>query len=148
MGQIIKHKYQAIWDTGASKTAISSRVADDLGLIPVNQIDVETAKGSMRANTYLVNIYLPNTVAVAGLEVSESILNGCDILVGMDIIGMEDFAVTQNSGRSVMTFQMPSTHCTDYVREIESERKPIKKERNLSDASDKVHSNPDQALPC
>ena len=123
-GQSVKTiKYNAIWDTGASRTAISVRVVNDLDLIFVNEIDIQTANGLRKAKTYLVNIYLPNHVVVPGLEVTDCDFKNCDVLVGMDIIGNGDFSVTQKNGRSVMTFQMPSTHSTDYVQEIETKKK-------------------------
>ncbi|MCY4151796.1 MAG: hypothetical protein OXE94_06115 [Aestuariivita sp.] len=106
-----------------SKTAVSSQVVDDLGLIPLYPETVETVAGSFETHAYLINIYLPNGAAVLGLEVTRNTLKGCDVLVGMDIISMGDFAVTQKMGSSIMTCQILSSHSTDYVKEINAENK-------------------------
>lgn len=59
-------------------------------------------------NTYLVNLFLPNNVVVGAVPVSEGGIAGADILIGMDIITMGDFAITNFDGQSGWTFRMPS----------------------------------------
>lgn len=132
------HDVKAIWDTGATESAISKTVVNDLGLQPIDKQTTHTANGTRMADVYLVNIYLPNGVAFSGLRVTDADIRGCDVLVGMDIIGSGDFAVTHRHGNTVMTFQVPSTHATDYVHEIDVEngkkgfRQPPKKTRHRS----------------
>jgi hypothetical protein len=41
-------------------------------------------------------------------------LPGCDILIGMDIIGMGDFAVSNYNGRIVFSFRVPSMAEIDF----------------------------------
>lgn len=125
---------KAIWDTGATESAISKEVVADLGLQPIDRRQTHTANGTRIADVYLVNVYLPNRVAFSGVRVSDADIHGCDVLVGMDIIGSGDFAVTHRHGKTWMTFQVPSTHATDYVHEIDVEngkkgfrKKPSKK---------------------
>jgi hypothetical protein len=42
----------------------------------------------------------------------------CEVLIGMDIMSLGDFAVSNLGGRTKFTFQMPSTHDTDYEMEL------------------------------
>ncbi len=39
------------------------------------------------------------------------------MLIGMDIIGAGDFAVTNKDGKTVMTYRYPSSKCIDFVTE-------------------------------
>lgn len=41
------------------------------------------------------------------------------MLIGMDIINLGDFALTHKNGGTVFSFQIPSTHEYDFVRQIE-----------------------------
>jgi hypothetical protein len=50
----------------------------------------------MDCNAYLVNIHLPNKVKVTNVLVAEGVPASCDMLVGMDIIGRGDFAVSKH----------------------------------------------------
>ena len=116
-------EYRAIWDTGATATVITKAVVDGLGLQPSGKVTVQgVGPAGMPAqhlcDTYLVNIYLPNNVAIMGVRVSENSLAGCDVLIGMDIIGEGDFAITNHEGRTTWTFRTPSCEEIDFVAEI------------------------------
>jgi len=111
--------YNGIWDTGATNTVITERVARECGLKPIGVTNVETAGGRKRSNVYLVSIGLPNTVGVSSLRVTEGILNGnVEVLIGMDVIGGGDFAITCNDGKTVFSFRFPSKTKIDFVKEI------------------------------
>lgn len=110
-------KFHAIWDTGATNTLITKRVVEECGLIPTGMTKVCTASGESLQNTYLVNILLANKVEVYLLRVTEGIISGpVDVLIGMDIIGSGDFAVTNKDGKTVFTFRIPSVECIDFVK--------------------------------
>jgi len=79
----------------------------------------EAASNEYEVNTYLVNLFLPNNVVVAAVPVSEGGIAGGDVLIGMDIITMGDFAITNCDGRSCWTFRMPAVEEIDFVREIQ-----------------------------
>ena len=81
-------------------------------------VEVHTASDTKMANTYLVNIWLPNKVLVYNLVVIEGkIVGQCEVLIGMDIISKGDFAVTNYNGRTVFTFRLPSVGCIDFVKD-------------------------------
>lgn len=112
------HALRAIWDTGATNTCISQNAATQIGMVATGQVQVAHAGGiNGRANTYLVNIGLPNGVGFPGVRVTECQLTGADMLIGMDIIGAGDFAVTNKDGKTVMTYRFPSSKVIDFVIE-------------------------------
>lgn len=123
-------KYRALWDTGATNTVITNKVATELGLPVRGTSMVGHAQGSGIANNYLVNIVLPNKVGVSYLRVSEGILGDIDVLIGMDIISGGDFAITNVGGRTTFSFRMPSVKEIDYELENHTPAKSEKISRN------------------
>jgi len=118
-------KFNGIWDTGASSTAISKNVVDQCELKPTGIANLQTAGGEQLSNTYLVNMRLPNKVGVAELRVIEADLGAhTDILIGMDIINAGDFAVTNFGGRTVFSYRFPSLKHIDFVKEGKPDTKP------------------------
>lgn len=111
------HKeYIAIWDTGATGTVITRKVVDECGLLPISMCRVETAGGIIDSSVYLVNLRLPQGVGIQELRVTEAILGGdTEVLIGMDIISLGDFAITNKDGNTVCSFRMPSTECIDFL---------------------------------
>ena len=115
-------QFQAVWDTGASASAISPRVVDALKLIPTGKGISNTAAGSVFVDKYSINIMLPTNVGFSSIEVSCNKMN-VDVLIGMDIITQGDFSITNKKGKTVFTFHTPSSHFIDYTEEIKKIRK-------------------------
>ena len=109
------HATKALWDTGASRSVISPAVVKVLGLTAVGVAQVQHAGGSGNFATYVVNFRLPNAVGVAGALVTESPLQGFDVLIGMDVISLGDLSLTHVGGKTSMSFRMPSVDGVDYV---------------------------------
>ena len=111
----------ALWDTGATGTSISYDVAAKLKLVPTGMMTVKTASGSDDVNTYVVDIILPNNVAIKDVQVCDSKIGEQRIgmLIGMDIITMGDFSITNENGNTVFTFRIPTIQKIDYVKEAE-----------------------------
>ena len=66
----------------------------------------------------MVNLYLPNNVAVAGvLAARMPSMHGFSAIVGMDVITRGDLAITNCSGATCMTFRVPSIQRIDFVVE-------------------------------
>jgi hypothetical protein len=63
-----------------------------------------------------VNFILPNGVEIAGVPASSLQITGADALIGMDLINRGDFAITNKNGQTKLSFQLPSTHDIDFVR--------------------------------
>jgi len=117
-------EYIAIWDTGATHSAITKKVVDDLMLQPTGVRETRHAGGKSSNNTYLVNIALPNKVMVPHVRVTEVQLIPDDnisddkqpqLLIGMDIIGLGDFAVTNANSKTTFSFRIPSVEEIDFI---------------------------------
>ena len=101
------HLFDATWDTGAMVSVISTKVVDELGLIPTGKETVYHGGGNSISYKYLVNIFLPNDLVFASLEVLGMPIS-VDVLIGMDIISQGDFAITASEGITIFSFQIPS----------------------------------------
>ncbi len=110
--------FTAIWDTGATNSAVTQNVIDQCQLEPTGMTNVHTAQGSHRTETYLICITLPSGVTFPNLRATKGILRNCDVLVGMDIIGQGDFAVTNKDGETVFSFRVPSLETIDFVAQM------------------------------
>ena len=113
-------EFHATWDTGAMRSVVSLGVVRKLGLSPIRRTTVFHANGQSVVGVYLVNILLPHQVGFSFVEVTEGDLTGTDVLIGMDIISQGDFAITSSQGKTKFSFQIPSTHDIDFVRETNS----------------------------
>ena len=117
-------QYEAIWDTGATNSAITQRVINDLSLKPTGMAEVRHADGKSMTETFLVNIVLPNKVMFGQVRVSKVNLIPDDsqkeedrpqLLIGMDIIGAGDFVVTNYNKKTCLTFRLPSIERINFV---------------------------------
>ena len=98
--------FQAVWDTGATATVITEKVVSECGLKESGKTELHGVLGSETTPTYLVDVFLPNKVRVVEVTVPKAPLTGdSDILVGMDIIGMGDFAVSSYKGKTCFSFR-------------------------------------------
>lgn len=111
--------YKAIWDTGATNCTITKKVAGDLGLKPASMGKVAGVHGEKMVSIYFVDIFLPNKVCIATVKAFEcdELVGGAEMLVGMDIIGLGDFSVTHEDGKTTMSYRLPSVKKIDYVVE-------------------------------
>lgn len=129
---IIKCNFVATWDTGATNTMISENVVKICNLVSTGITQVGTAGGIVPANTYVIDLLLPDNMLIKNLNVTCGKLNGTDVLVGMDIINTGDFSVSNFKGKTKFTFRMPSLGNADYVQEakdsktVYSENKPLR----------------------
>ena len=107
-------EFRALWDTGADGSVISNSVVAALELIPDGKIRVYHADGMSLVNTYTVDLRLPSGVVFRKLMVTSGDLKDMDVLIGMDVISMGDFAITASHGVTRFSFQIPSTHDIDF----------------------------------
>ena len=110
-------RFVAIWDTGATDCVITQRIVDALQLQPTGMVEIHGVHGKQDCPTYIVNIYLPNHVAFAGVRVTLGVLSDADMLIGMNIITRGDFAVTNKGGVTKFSFRVPSEVHLDFVKE-------------------------------
>jgi hypothetical protein len=133
---------QGLWDTGATGSVITKSIADALGLFPVRRSTVSGVHGQKEVNVYFVNITLNNRNITLNAQVTEcdelSPDNSVGMLIGMNVITMGDFAITNYGGNTTMSFRVPSLQKIDFVSGIKSGQQIIK---------DKIPARND-ACPC
>ena len=116
-------RFLAIWDTGASKSVISQRVVDALSLKPMGYTMVQGVNGPpQEREQFLVSFGLPNQLRIVGLAVTLGEMgkvgdDNLDVLIGMDVIGLGDFAVTNFRGQTMFSFRYPSKKHLDFAAE-------------------------------
>ncbi|MDP2301791.1 MAG: SEC-C metal-binding domain-containing protein [Ignavibacteria bacterium] len=115
------YRTSALWDTGATNCVVTKSTANSMGLIPIGLTNVFHADGNNTANVYLVNIYLPNNIVISGVKVTEcsDAAGAFGVIIGMDVITMGDFAITNLSGNTSMSFRIPSLEKIDYVEQAQ-----------------------------
>lgn len=112
-------QYNAIWDTGATNSVITVKIVRECGLKQIGITKVQGVGGVINdCPQYLVNIGLPNNVGVLAVRVTEGNLSsGIDVLIGMDIIALGDFAITNREKKTTFSFRFPSMETIDFVKQ-------------------------------
>jgi len=101
---------KAVWDTGATMTCIKPALRDRLKLRPLEDSRTEFASvsGKLTAELTLVNLLLMPGLEIENCSVYIMDFPGdADILIGMNIIRMGDFAVCNAGGTTSFSFAIP-----------------------------------------
>jgi len=100
--------FHAIWDTGATKSTIKQAVAEQLQLPLIRQAKIFGVGGAYDTGVYLASLFLPNGIVIPELELigCDNSLT-CDMLIGMDIISLGDFLISNYDGKTVFSFVIP-----------------------------------------
>lgn len=117
-----RFKTKGILDTGATNSVITKEIVDALQLAQTGITNVNTASASnVSVGTYTVDVFLKSDVTVQALQVSVGTIsaeNGLHCLIGMDIICLGDFSITNLDGKTCFSFRIPSLHEVDFVSQI------------------------------
>lgn len=107
---------KALWDTGATGSVISVDVVNKIGLKPISASKATGISGVYDCNKYIVDIILPNNVLIPDVFVIDSKdMMGFDVIIGMNIINLGDFAISNKDKKTVFSFQIPSVLTLDFV---------------------------------
>jgi predicted aspartyl protease len=104
-------KIRAKWDTGANHTVISVNLKERLNLIPIDSEVLSGVGGSLVIDVVRLAIKLPNGLFISGKHIGVCNINsaqGIDILIGMDIIRLGDFHISNTGGKTCFSFMIPS----------------------------------------
>jgi predicted aspartyl protease len=113
-----KMSIRALWDTGATMSLIRPEVVETLNLKSSSKIPVNTTlEKDVPSNIYVINLLLPNDIMIENLLVAEGIPNDCDMIIGMDVISLGDFAISNYNGRTLFSFRLPSMKEIDFTSE-------------------------------
>lgn len=100
---------RSLWDTGASVTLISARVAKVLGLSSIGKSGVSGYNDGVDVkDTYCVHVGLATGDIVTNIMAMGFESDEYDVVIGMDIICKGDFAVTNQNERTTFSFRIPS----------------------------------------
>ena len=113
---VIKMDCIALWDTGATNTAISPKVVKTLGLLTFGQKEIWGVSGANRTTIHVIDLWLPSLITIPKLTVTMAMLGDIDVLIGMDVISKGDFAISNFNEKTSFTFRIPSIEFTDYCK--------------------------------
>jgi len=107
----------AAWDTGAVMSVISHQMAERLELNNMGFANMIHADGTSKVRTFFINLLLPNKMEVQMLQVMESNLIDTDMLIGMDVINLCDFAITHPNNETLFSFDTTKSHIIDFTKD-------------------------------
>ena len=115
-GSVKRVKIQrSLWDTGASVTLISARVAKVLGLTSIGKTGVSGYnQGIDVKDTFLVHIGLPTGDIITNIMAMEFDTDEYDVFIGMDVICNGDMAITNKDNKTTFSFRIPSEQEIDF----------------------------------
>ena len=97
----------ALWDTGASVTLVSERVAAELGLVKTGTTLVSGFDGvRKRANTYRIDLRFSDDMRLDFVEAVETPSPFFDMLIGMDVICQGNFHLDNKSELPCVSFEL------------------------------------------
>jgi predicted aspartyl protease len=98
----------ALWDTGAMISVVTPRVVERLGLQKIDMIAVTGANSTNNVDVVLVSCMLPNKVLINNLRAAVCTIDpATEMLIGMDLITLMDFAITHGGGQTQFSFAIP-----------------------------------------
>jgi len=100
-------KTYAVWDTGATHSVLSPKIVNNLQLIPIDSSLVSGINHSQYADIVIASIGLTNGLLLPDIRFSVCDIPGTDVLIGMDIIMMGDFAISNGDGKTLFSFAIP-----------------------------------------
>ena len=104
----IEKEYDAVWDTGATNTAITHKVYEELNLKPIDSCKVRGVNSGIHTvDIVLIDILLVNKVNIKNVRASVCDIGGCDMLIGMDIIKFGDLAISNKNNKTIISFAIP-----------------------------------------
>lgn len=110
---------KGLWDTGSSESVISSDFVKKLNLLPIGIATVGTTGMTSKSNVYKLHFVLAEKLHIT-LNVTESDQlsgSGIDMLIGMDVITLGDFAITSYGDTICFSFRYPSHGHIDFTKE-------------------------------
>ena len=110
---------KALWDTGSSESVISSNLVNTLSLRSIGSALLNGTSLSCKTNIYEVILLLAEKQRIslqvtASPQIGES---GIDLLIGLDVISMCDFAISTNDENLCMSVRFPSQGLIDFTKE-------------------------------
>lgn len=108
-------RYWALWDTGASRCAISKKAAQELNLISLGNFGIKHIGSTQSVAKYKVNLFLSEGIEFRDVEMYGTPHDDFnhDIIIGMNIITQGDFAISHSDDKTMFSFRYPSNGMVD-----------------------------------
>ena len=111
-----EHNCNAIWDTGATSSMITRRIAQKLNLHSIGKVRIAGVHGAVNTNIYTVDIRFGNGFTIPNVTVSEADDGGgFDVLIGMDIINQGRLLIDGSGAGVSVFFAYNKGDCTDKI---------------------------------
>jgi hypothetical protein len=99
----------ALWDTGATFTAVSWLFAKRCGLEYLDDTNIDGVGGDKRGKWSHLAMKLPSGLMLPDKRVIACTLPvGTDLIIGMDIIALGDFCISNTEGKTLFSSVVPS----------------------------------------
>lgn len=100
-------KTWALWDTGATRTGVSSRIASRLQLEPTERKEeIFTANNALFVDSAFLEMKIPSTHTYTHIEVNIVPDQPSPVVIGLDIICLGQFEIKRTEQGSRMTFKV------------------------------------------
>ena len=98
----------ALWDTGASSSCISEKMARNLGLRPVDTGVGISSIGQQDILYYIVDVCLSDDIVFKNMKIAGFPLenHNVDFIIGMDIISKGALTIRNNNGKTEVEFSI------------------------------------------
>jgi hypothetical protein len=103
-------RIRAKWDTGATHTVVSTNLKERLNLVPIDSEVVSGVGGSQVIDVVRLAIKLPNELFISSKHIGVCRIHSThaiDMLIGMDIIQLGDFHISNTGGKTRFSFVIP-----------------------------------------
>lgn len=106
------------WDCGATYSSISKELVKKLGLNPCGIEMTTSTTSSELSNVYELILILHNEIGIPmKVGVASNIHDtGIDMLIGMNVIALGDFAISTYNGTTCFSFRYPSKGLIDFTK--------------------------------
>jgi hypothetical protein len=98
----------ALWDTGASMSAITPEIKDKLKVTPVDKKTITGIHSTQVVDVVFITLELPNSVIKKNIKAAVcNITSKVGMIIGMDIISLGDFALSNGDDQTLLSFAVP-----------------------------------------
>jgi len=98
----------ALWDTGATMSAITPEIQNKLKVTPVDKKTIAGIHSTQEVDVVLITIELPNRVIKKTIKAAVcDMTSKSEMLIGMDIISLGDFALSNGNDQTLFSFAVP-----------------------------------------
>jgi hypothetical protein len=98
----------AMWDTGAVMSAITHETRTQLKAKTINRIKIAAIHTTQEVDVVLITVELPNHVIKKSIKAAVcNIASNAGMIIGMDIISLGDFALSNGNNQTLFSFAVP-----------------------------------------